>query len=188
MATSVALHLADLRRIDIDVNDARVWREATDIAGHPVIKARADTDNQIRLVQRQFAEAVPCMPGGRGKADPSREAPLPISVAVTGIRAAAPGVNSVAGIGADDAAANIEHRAVSLPASLPPRGAPFSCSLSPSGDSRANCTLICLPITSSMLRRCLSESQSVPGPAGRCGRIIRFSCTMRGMSAASFTR
>ncbi|MNC16608.1 hypothetical protein D3C75_644670 [compost metagenome] len=41
---------ADFRRIDVDMNDFRFWREAIQLAGHTVIKPGTDVDQQIALL------------------------------------------------------------------------------------------------------------------------------------------
>jgi len=42
--------LRDIRRIDIDMDDARIGTEGVDLAGHAVIEARADREQYIALV------------------------------------------------------------------------------------------------------------------------------------------
>ena len=45
-------HLAELGRVDVDVDDLRVGRERADLAGHPVVEARAERDQQVGLLHR----------------------------------------------------------------------------------------------------------------------------------------
>ena len=44
--------LADLGRVDVDVDDLGVRREGLELAGDAVVEARADGDEQVALVHR----------------------------------------------------------------------------------------------------------------------------------------
>ncbi len=44
--------LAELGRVDVDVDDLRAWCERTDLAGDAVVEARAERDEQIGLLHR----------------------------------------------------------------------------------------------------------------------------------------
>ena len=44
--------LADLGRVDVDVDDLRLRREGGELAGDAVVEARADGDQQVALVHR----------------------------------------------------------------------------------------------------------------------------------------
>ena len=50
--------LADLGRVDVDVNHACVRREAAQTASGAVVEARADVDQQVALLQRAVDLAV----------------------------------------------------------------------------------------------------------------------------------
>ena len=49
--------LADLGRVDVDVHDLRVRRELVERAGHAVVEAGADGDDQVGLVHRPVRDA-----------------------------------------------------------------------------------------------------------------------------------
>ena len=46
------LVLADLGRVDVDVDDLGLARERRELAGHPVVEAHADGDEQVGLGDR----------------------------------------------------------------------------------------------------------------------------------------
>ena len=48
-----AAHLAELGRVDVDVDDLGVRREAVGIAGDAVVEARAEGDEQVGLLHRR---------------------------------------------------------------------------------------------------------------------------------------
>ena len=51
--------LADLRRVDVDMDELGVRREHVQLAGDAVVKARADRDDQVGLVQRVVSVGGP---------------------------------------------------------------------------------------------------------------------------------
>ena len=48
--------LGDLGRVDVHVDDLRAGRERVELAGHAVVEARADRDQQVGAVQRPVRE------------------------------------------------------------------------------------------------------------------------------------
>jgi len=46
-------HLVDGGRVDVEMDDARLRREAVEPAGHAVVETRADADDQVRMMERE---------------------------------------------------------------------------------------------------------------------------------------
>jgi hypothetical protein len=49
------LVLVDLRVVDVDVDDRAMFRKLADLAGHAIVEAHADGEQQVGLVDALFA-------------------------------------------------------------------------------------------------------------------------------------
>ncbi len=112
------LHLADLRRVDVEMGDPGSRRELLHLAGHAVVEARADRESgsrspRPRSWRRPSRACRACAATTRSVVS---TAPMPISVVTTGIpKRCAKAAQLGRRVAVDDAAAGIDQRALATP-------------------------------------------------------------------------
>ena len=163
--------------------DLGVRREESQLAGHPVVEARAERDDQVAALQRAD-RGDGAVHAGHAQVlrVASGNAPRAISVVTTGMPVSSASSSSSADARAlMHAAADVQHRALAPRRSAgPPRGSACRAPWSPGG-SRAGRSSAARRTSPRLLRVLRDVHQHGAGPAGarRCGTPRR---SRRGMS------